>query len=156
MENIFIFGAKYLYLFAIAAAIIYFFKQPKAIRKEIAVLAVIALPAIYLVAKAIAFFYYDPRPFVLGNFTPLIPHAADNGFPSDHTLLAAAFAAIFYPFNKKFSVLLWLLTLFIAVSRVYVGIHHFIDIFGSLAIAIVVTMLTYRLILIFKNRFDTI
>ena len=37
--------------------------------------------------------FNDPRPFAVGHFRPLIPHVTDNGFPSDHALLAAFLVA---------------------------------------------------------------
>jgi len=39
-------------------------------------------------------------PFAVGGFDPLLPHDADNGFPSDHSLLAAAFVAVALPYKK--------------------------------------------------------
>ena len=117
-------------------------------------LALVALPAIYLIAKLISHFYYDPRPFVAGHFTPLIPHQADNGFPSDHTLLSAAIASIIYYFNKKLSIGLWVLTLIIGFSRVYAGIHHPVDILGSVIIAIIVAPVAFLLTRKAKNIFS--
>ena len=32
--------------------------------------------------------WVDPRPFVVDGRAPLVPHADDNGFPSDHTTVA--------------------------------------------------------------------
>lgn len=146
LDSLFIFGAKYLYIAAIAVAIFYFLKQPKGIKKKIIILSIISLPIMYLVAKLAGLFYYDPRPFVIGNFTPLISHADDNGFPSDHTLFVAAIASVFYPFNKKGSLILFVIALAVGLSRVYVGVHHLVDILGSIVIVITVFILTYRLL----------
>ncbi len=147
MENFinqfFIFGAEYLYIVIIVIALVYFLKQPKATKIQIIIFGITTLPLIYIVAKIISLFYYDPRPFVEGNFMPLISHVPDNGFPSDHTLLSAAIASVFYPFNKKVAVALWAFVLIIGFSRVYTGIHHPIDVLGSMAIASVVASLVY-------------
>jgi undecaprenyl-diphosphatase len=86
-------------------------------------------------------FYFDPRPFVQGNFTPLLPHAADNGFPSDHTLLAAAIAFATFHFNKKLGLFLLLLAILVGVARILAGVHHVADIAGS----IIITGLVYFL-----------
>lgn len=83
------------------------------------------------------YLYYDPRPFVVGHFTPLIAHVADNGFPSDHTLLAACLAALGTYWNRWLGSLLWIIAIVIAVARVYVGLHHPIDVLGSIGIALV-------------------
>lgn len=146
IDTFFIFGAKYLYVVIVVVALIYFNKQTKDQRREIAVLGMIALPVMYAIAKIISIFYYSTLPFVEGDFAPLILHEADNGFPSDHTLLAAGISSVFYFFNKKLSAVLWMITLVVGVSRVYVGVHHSIDIAGSIIIAIAITILMYILI----------
>ena len=150
MDNLAIFGAKYLYLFVILVALIYFLRQPRNKQKEIFIFTIISLPVIYLVAILIGALYFDPRPFVVGHVAPLIPHAPDNGFPSDHTLISAAFAAVIYPYNKKISWLLWILTLTVGLSRVYVKVHHPIDVIGSMVIAMVTSYLVY----FFISRFN--
>ncbi len=80
--------------------------------------------------------YYDPRPFVVGHFTPLIPHVPDNGFPSDHALLISAIAMIGMVWNRKLGSALWVLAVLVAAARVYVGVHHTIDVAGSCIISI--------------------
>ena len=138
MDALIIFSAKYLvYVGALFAAVIAVL-LPRAKQKALALYGVIALPATYVVAKVLALMYYDPRPFVVGHFIPLIPHAADNGFPSDHTLLLAAIASVLYPYSKKASWTLWIITLAVGFSRVAAGIHHSIDIIGAIVIALVV------------------
>src|SRR5205085_4583351 len=47
----------------------------------------------YLVTKVLAHVIIDPRPYVVTHTRPLIPVARDNGFPSDHVLLAAVLTA---------------------------------------------------------------
>lgn len=135
MNLFFIFGAKYLVFIIALIAGVFFFKKPRKVQKHMALFAVIALPAIYIAAKIGNMLYNDPRPFVVGNFIPLIPHAPDNGFPSDHTLISSAIAAIICPFNKKLALVLWALALLVGLSRVFVGVHHLIDILGSMVIA---------------------
>ena len=90
INQLIIFSAKYLYLLVIAITVLFFIKQPRDIQKQLLIFGIITLPAAYIIAKLAGFLYYDPRPFIQGGFTPLIPHAADNGFPSDHALLSAA------------------------------------------------------------------
>jgi len=94
----------------------------------------------------IGMFYYNPRPFVVGDFTPLIPHEPDNGFPSDHILLSSAISTVIYPFSKKVSVLSWFFTILIGISRILAGVHQPIDIAGSLIIAIFTSFVTFQLL----------
>ncbi|NDE68214.1 phosphatase PAP2 family protein, partial [bacterium] len=136
MNLFFIFSAKYLFLLVILIAGVYFLRQPRDVQKKIVIFSLISLPVIYLLAILAGHIYYDPRPFVVGNFTPLIPHAADNGFPSDHALLVSAVAAIIVYFHRRVGAVLWVLALIVSLARVYVGVHHLVDIIGSLIISL--------------------
>ena len=146
LDSLIIFGAKYLYIVVVAVAIIYILRQPREKQKRILLLAIISLPIAYIVAKIGSWLYFDPRPFVVGNFTPLVPHVADNGFPSDHTLLTSAIASVIYVFNKKIGVLLWILALIVGISRVSAGIHHPVDILGSIIISVLIVFVAHKFI----------
>jgi undecaprenyl-diphosphatase len=146
LNLIIIFGAKYLLIIPIIISGIYFLKLDNTKKKKILLLGSIILPLTYIIALISSHFYYDARPFVTDNITPLIPHGADNGFPSDHILLLSAIAVLFYPFSKKLSFTLWVFTLLVAVSRVYAGVHHFIDVIGSAIISIIVLFLVSQMI----------
>ena len=135
MNILIIFIAKYLVFISAAIAVVYFARQSRQKQKEILVFAVILLPLSYVFAKLVSRFYFDQRPFVQGNFTPLLPHAADNGFPSDHTLLGAAIAFAIFHFNKKLGLLLLFLAALVGVARILAGVHHAADITGSIIIA---------------------
>lgn len=147
MDSLIIFGAEYLYLVIVIAALFYLVMVEKKRSSEVIVAALIALPLTYLVAKALSFLYFDPRPFVVGNFVPLLPHAPDNGFPSDHTLLSAAIAAVIFAYHRKLGGALFLVAFMVGLSRVAAGIHHFTDIMGSLIIASLVTYGVYTFVL---------
>ena len=134
LDSLFIFGAKYLSLLIIAISGVVFFTLPRNTQKQMILLSCVSMPLIYFISIIAAHFYYDPRPFVVGNFTPLIPHIPDNGFPSDHVLLTFSMAALFLTFLRKVSYILFPLVVVVAVSRVYVGVHHSIDVFGSFLI----------------------
>ena len=149
MDSLIVFGSKYLHFAAIAIATLYFLKQPRETKKKIIIFGIISLPIIYFAAKLAGHFYYNARPFIIGNFTPLFPHANDNGFPSDHTLILSAIASVIYPFSKKISLLLWMIALAVGFSRVFAGIHHPVDIFGSVIIAIIISISVNWLL---KNR----
>lgn len=95
--------------------------------------------------------YFDPRPFVEGQFEPLIKHVADNGFPSDHTLLLAAIASVITFYDKRYATILWVITLVVGLSRVYAGVHHLLDIAGAILIALVSTSLVYFVLMRIKK-----
>ena len=143
MNMIMILCAKYLYLVVILIAVVYLFVQPRKRQKELLIFALVTLPLTYALAWIAGHLYYDPRPFVAQHITPLIPHAPTNGFPSDHTLITAALAAVLFPFNKKLGIASAVLALLVGVSRVYVHIHSPIDIVGSFVIAFAVAAVVY-------------
>jgi undecaprenyl-diphosphatase len=144
LDTLSIFGAKYLFIVIAGIALVYFLKQPRSRQRRIVIFAALTLPLTYIVSKIGALLYNDPRPFVAGHFIPVIPHEPDNGFPSDHVLLCAGIAAVIYPSSKSLSLILWALTLLVSMSRVHTGLHHPVDIIGSIIMAIVVAAIVYR------------
>ncbi len=140
MHFLTIVGAKYLIYVLLLIAGIFFLQMDRPVKYQMARFALFSLPVTFAVAKLGSYFFYDPRPFVSGHFIPLIAHAADNGFPSDHALLAFAVAALVFHIEKKFGTVLYVLALAIGVSRVAAGVHSFIDIFGSFVICVVVAV----------------
>lgn len=142
----FIFSAKYLFVFPVLLAGIYFLMQSRVSQKRILIFTIPSLALTYLLALLAGQAYYDARPFVVGRFVPLIPHAPDNGFPSDHALLVSAIAIIGTYLDRKLGIALWILGLIVASARVYVGVHHPIDVLGSIAISVIATSLVYLFI----------
>lgn len=131
---IIIFSAKYLYILSIGIFILYGIKSIQ-YRKFIS-FSLFVLSLSYIFSRIAGFFYYNPRPFVSEHIVPLIHHIADNGFPSDHALLAGTIAAIVTVFDKRYGAILWILAIIIGVSRVLAGVHHTIDIIGSYIISL--------------------
>lgn len=141
LNNLIIFGAQYLYLVVVVLTIYFFFKLSRSQQQSFMILSIISLPLIFIVSRLVSRLYFDPRPFVVGHFTPLVTHAADNGFPSDHTLLVAACAVLMFVYNRKASYIIAAIALLVGLSRVAAGVHHFVDIIGSIIIVIIVTTL---------------
>lgn len=139
-----IFGAKYLYIVLLAIALVWYLMQPRRLKVEMIGWGMVALPAMALLLVVMGFSYYDPRPFVVDGTTPLIPHDAGNGFPSDHTLICSATSSIVFFYNKWFSGLLWVLTLLVGASRVYTEVHHPLDIAASMIMAATVSLLVWK------------
>lgn len=141
MDLLIIFAAKYLLILSVLITLYLGWKLP-AENKLRYLIYVVATGAIaYICAKTLSHFYFDPRPFVVNGTVPLIPHAPDNGFPSDHTLLAATLAAITTIFNRNLGIISWICVLLIGAARVAASVHHPIDIAGSVIIAICAAIL---------------
>ncbi len=139
MDALIIFGAKYLIAFSVAAALLVFLSTHRSMHKRLAALFCTALPLAYALGLLARSLYENPRPFISDNVTPLISHGADNGFPSDHMLLASTLAAIVTTYDRRLGAVLWIIAIVVGAARVAAGVHHPIDIVGSAAIAIVAT-----------------
>ncbi len=152
LNLIFIIIAKYFIGLSLIVAGFYFLKQPWNRKKEMVWLGILTIILVLILARIGGAIYYDPRPFVVEHFTPLISHDPDNGFPSDHTLLAAAIGSVFYVYNKRIGIWLLLIAILIGLSRIYVGVHHPIDIIGSILISAIGTYLAYKILEFRKKR----
>lgn len=146
IDQLFIFGAKYLYIVSIFIGALLFFRASIEEKKKMVVFGIISLGLAFVVSLIARELYFNPRPFVVEGFEPLIPHDPDNGFPSDHTLLVAAIAALFTFFNRRVALWLWVPAVLVAVSRVYTGVHHAADVLGSILIAIASAQVAYAII----------
>ena len=146
LDQFFIFGAKYLFLLSPLIASIFFFRQSWVSKKKMIALGILSAVIIYGIALVGGHVYDNPRPFVIEHFTPLIPHSPDNGFPSDHALMVSAIAAVVYLFNRKIGFVLLAIAILVAISRVYVGVHHPIDVIASIAFSFIGTSIAYILL----------
>lgn len=92
------------------------------------------------------FFYYHPRPFMMGLCTPLLTHVPENSFPSDHATLMFG-AALYLLMNRGavYGVPLLAAAFLTAWGRVYVGVHFPFDMAGSFLIALATAGLMLRL-----------
>ncbi len=135
MDLLIVFIAKYLYLLVVLIAVLFMLRLNKVNRIRLAKLSIVTLPLAYIISKILGRFIYDPRPFVVEHIKPLIAHAADNGFPSDHTLLTMTIASIVFVHNRKLGIMLAIMSITIGTARIAAQIHHPLDIVGSIAIA---------------------
>ena len=153
MDTLIVVGAKYLIYVIAFSAVIATLLSVRAVRCNIIKLALLSFPIAFLVSVIAGHLFYDTRPFVVEQIEPLIPHAADNGFPSDHTLFAMVAAATIFVYNRKLGMLLGILSVLVGVSRVMAKVHYPIDIVGSIAIAIAATCLAWIILkTLRKNR----
>jgi undecaprenyl-diphosphatase len=145
-DDLTIFAAKYLvYIDAVLAAIVILWRFRRDWTRErmvrwVVTVILLAVIAFFLATIGSAI-YNDPRPFTQDHVKPLISHAADNGFPSDHALLAAvivaAVALVDVPLALPFVVLAFL----IDWARIGAGIHHVGDVIGSSGFVALATLI---------------
>lgn len=86
-----------------------------------------------LINQLIGMVWQHPRPFMIGMGHTLIPHVADSSFPSDHLtlLLAVAFCFVIRARWLVCGVVLLALSLPMAWSRIYLGVHFPLDMVGA-------------------------
>ncbi|HUZ68615.1 MAG TPA: phosphatase PAP2 family protein [Candidatus Saccharimonadales bacterium] len=77
-----------------------------------------------------------PRPFVAEHFTPLISHAADASFPSDHLAALGAVTICVWFASRRLGFMVGLIALVVAFARVYVGVHFVSDVVGGFALGL--------------------
>lgn len=134
-------GGPYLLIFALACC---WFTVREQRRLVLLAATETGLFALLLNQFAGLFFYY-PRPFMVGLSTPLIKHAVENSFPSDHATLLLSIALYFLCRKgwRIFGLLLLGLAAGTGWGRVYAGVHFPFDMFGSIIIAVLANGIIY-------------
>jgi undecaprenyl-diphosphatase len=152
VDTLIVVGAKYvIFIIAVLAIIATLFSE-RTVRCNIIKLALLSFPIAFLASVIAGHLFYDTRPFVAEQSKPLISHAADNGFPSDHTLYAMVAAATIFVYGRKLGLFLGILGVLVGVFRVMAKLHYPIDIAGSIAIAIVATSLAWLILKTLRNN----
>ena len=146
MNTLIIFAANYLIYILALVWLGSLLLIPKAKRKIYFIFVVVAFILAIIGDKVFGMIYNNPRPFVVDNITPLVKHAADNGFPSGHTLFSMMFATTAQSYNRKLGIILAILAVVVGSARVLAHVHHTIDIFGSVILAIGATYLAWILV----------
>jgi undecaprenyl-diphosphatase len=146
------FAGKYLIFILALAAIIIALLSERTVRNSIIRLALLAFPTALLMAWVAGLLYYHTRPFVVEGVQPLISHQPDNGFPSDHTLLAMVSSGVLFVHNRKAGLLLGILGILIGIARVIAKLHYPIDILGGIGIAIASVGISWMILRKFRRR----
>ncbi len=146
MNALIILCAQYLIYVSGLIAGIYWLTLPNKTKIQVAIFGIVTGIVAVVLAKAGGSIFYDARPFVADHVASLFPYTADNGFPSDHTLIAAVMAVTIYSVSKKLGLGLLALAIIIGVSRVLANVHHPLDIIGSLIFAGLGGVVAYYLV----------
>ncbi len=81
---------------------------------------------------------------MLKNIQNLVSHPnVTDSFPSGHTTLVFAFAISIYLYNKKIGIFLIILSVFVGISRIIVGVHFPLDIFVGFLIGSAVPIIVH-------------
>jgi undecaprenyl-diphosphatase len=77
----------------------------------------------------------DPRPYLAEHYAPLAHVAADNGFPSGHTLVAALLTGWAGWLSRRGWPAFAAGLAAVMLGRLAIGAHHTLDVLGSVAFA---------------------
>ncbi|HEY5249279.1 MAG TPA: phosphatase PAP2 family protein, partial [Dermatophilaceae bacterium] len=137
MNSLIVAVAQYfLFLILAAAAVIWLF-LPRPDKVGLAIQAVVSLAIAVVLVKLAGAVHFDPRPFVVDpSIKPLFAHPADNGFPSDHTAVAATVALLVMTYRKGLGAVLLAASIIVGAARMAAQVHHGQDIVAGLLIAV--------------------
>jgi len=121
------------------------FKQNRKEKIRLALAVIIAGVIAYALAKLAGHLHDNPRPFVSDGTPALINHANDNGFPSEHTVLAMTLTTLIYFYKRWVATVALILTILVGWGRVAAHVHHGLDILVGIGIGFVSGLLGYWL-----------
>jgi undecaprenyl-diphosphatase len=119
---------RYVYLFVLLLLLF----QAK-FNKRKTLIAGVTISVTYLLSMLMKRFFNKPRPFLQQavHLLPPVPSRKDSSFPSKHTALAFAVSAFVIIYHRTWGLGLWLLSLLVGISRIWMGQHYPSDIVGS-------------------------
>lgn len=141
-DNFIILCAKYLpVVFALFLVGLWLTRQPQLQRGAFLTGASTLLAL--SIAQIINAIVLRPRPYAYAIHL-LVDRTTDTSFPSDHTTIAFAIAALVWQFNRKWATAILSLALLQGFARVYVGAHYPGDVLGGAVLGILVSIAVGR------------
>ena len=152
IDTLMIFGARFIIYLTFLLMFILSFKGGTKERKAL-IVAILAIPIIILLIKGIHIFFYENRPYIDYQLTPLIPpYEPDASFPSRHASIMSGIAFAYIYFKSKWAPLFLILLLWVGISRIYVGVHYPLDILGGIIVGLVSAILALQLSRFLKSK----
>lgn len=114
--------------------------------------AVVAL----LINQLIGLAWYHPRPFEVGLGHTYLAHKPETSFPSDHATVffSVALGLLRWPGFRAWALALIPISLLVAWSRVWLGVHYPLDMLGSLVLSGMIVMMLHRLLNVTSARIN--
>jgi undecaprenyl-diphosphatase len=126
--------AQYGFILSFVLAFSVWLGRPRRQKVELIIAGVIGGVVCLALIKVGGAVFYDTRPFVANHVAPLFPHAADNGFPSDHTAVTMFVGFCVLVVSRRWGLVLIALSLAAGFARVLAHVHSPVDIVGAVAI----------------------
>ncbi|WHY88654.1 undecaprenyl-diphosphatase [Neobacillus novalis] len=120
--------AQFIYLLVV---IVLWFRHDS--YKKMTLYTGVSVSVTYLLCTMIKLLFYKPRPFLKHSvhLLPPVPSKKDSSFPSKHSALAFTLAASVMVYHRIAGWSLWLLSILVGISRIWMGQHYPSDIIGS-------------------------
>ncbi|CAH2715188.1 Undecaprenyl-diphosphatase BcrC [Neobacillus rhizosphaerae] len=120
--------ARFVFLF-----VLLFLWYRNGIYKKMTLYVGVTASVTYLLSMVFKLFYFKPRPYLNHgvHLLPPVPSKKDSSFPSKHTALSFAFAASVFVYHRILGLSLWLISILVGLSRIWMGQHYPSDIIGS-------------------------
>jgi undecaprenyl-diphosphatase len=117
-------------LYAVAVlAVVAWLTVPRSEKVAMVVEMVVGAVAVAVLVKVAGGLHSDPRPFVQDpSIHPWFSHSADDGFPSDHTALAAVTSFVVVRRSLGLGSAMLVVTALLAAARVVAHVHHVQDV----------------------------
>ena len=147
-------------LFGLVFVWLWFSKSGKKVDNRKIVLYAITITVIALgINKVIELMYFRPRPFVSYAVNLLSDKTStDPSFPSNHSAGAFAMAWALFWHRRRIGCVLLIMAFFMALSRIYIGVHYPFDVTAGAIIALIVTavLISQRRLLdpLYRNIFQ--
>ncbi|HEX7483924.1 MAG TPA: phosphatase PAP2 family protein [Candidatus Saccharimonadales bacterium] len=138
LDSVMVFSADSLiYILFLAAFVCVAYLAYKRQWRQIMIVG-IALAVSFVIRFILSKLFISDRPFVDHTITQLLPHAANQSFPSDHATAAFAIALAILALTrlKKTGWILLAIAAMIGFARIYTGVHYPLDVIGGLITAI--------------------
>jgi undecaprenyl-diphosphatase len=132
-----VFIADYLGYFLILGFLILIFREKNWQRRTyyffFAALSILLSRGFF--TEIIRYFFYQPRPFLVLNISPLINHSDVAAFPSGHIAFYFVLALSVWHLNRRLGWWFLGLVLLMGLARIFVGVHWPSDIIGGILVA---------------------
>ena len=147
LDLLIIFLAKYLGWALGILAVFIFLKNRRLLLESFLSAAV----ARFGITDLIRYFYNRPRPFEVGDFTPLISHEYGYSFPSGHAAFFFALSTAIFLYNRRWGAVFFIGAILISLGRVWAGVHWYSDILGGAIVGILTSILVNFLVRKFQR-----
>lgn len=151
-NRLMIFAAENL-VYLVPVALLYLWFAPEGFGiergKEKSVFVAVAVVVSLVISYALGQLHSHPAPYMMG-YDTLLVEEPENSFPSQHTTVVFAFTwPLFYLRERtEDGLVALLLASLVGFSRVYVGVHHPVDIVGG----VVASLLGFTLVYAARGR----